>query len=111
MELIQYDNQDFHNECFKCLQCKGTLSLAAVAMINGDLYCKTCFKKIFLKEGKYTSFQKTPGARDSLMAANTNNSNINNNNNSNTNSTNSITANTFDLPNPRNRSVTVSTTQ
>ncbi len=29
-----------------------------MAMINGDLYCKTCFKKIFMREGKYSTFEK-----------------------------------------------------
>src|SRR5689334_15689834 len=56
-EMIEYDKQTFHNTCFKCLECKATLSLSAVAMIKGDLFCKNCFKRIFMREGKYTSFE------------------------------------------------------
>ena len=32
-------------------------------MINGQLYCKTCFKKTFLKEGRYTTFDKAQSDR------------------------------------------------
>ena len=59
-ERISYDNGTWHQLCFKCLSCRSTLSLTAVAMINGDLYCKTCFKKTFLREGKYSTFQSLP---------------------------------------------------
>lgn len=55
-EKIDYDGVSYHTSCFKCQNCKSVLTLTAVAMISGDLYCKTCFKKIFLKEGRYSSF-------------------------------------------------------
>ena len=58
-ERISYDNGTWHQLCFKCQSCRSTLSLTAVAMINGDLYCKTCFKKIFMREGKYSTFEKS----------------------------------------------------
>lgn len=31
-----------------------------MAQLNGDIYDKTCFKKIFLREGKYSSFTLQP---------------------------------------------------
>lgn len=55
-EKICYDQGVWHTGCFKCLSCKSTLSLTAVAMIDGQLYCKTCFKKTFLREGRYSTF-------------------------------------------------------
>lgn len=33
----------FHQECFKCLECKRRLPLGNVAMINGQLYCKNWY--------------------------------------------------------------------
>ena len=59
-ERISYDNGTWHQLCFKCTSCRSTLSLTAVAMINGTLYCKTCFKKIFMREGKYSTFESLP---------------------------------------------------
>jgi hypothetical protein len=56
-ERVDYDQSTWHTTCFKCLECRSTLTMAAVAMINGQAYCKTCFKKIFLKEGRYSSFE------------------------------------------------------
>jgi len=56
-EKIEYDGQIFHTLCFKCTECRSTLSLSAVAMINGTQYCKNCFIRIFKKDGRYTSFE------------------------------------------------------
>jgi hypothetical protein len=56
MESLTYDKMTFHKNCFKCLSCKRTISLSAVAMIKSDLYCKTCFLRIFKEKGKYSSF-------------------------------------------------------
>lgn len=62
-EKMAYDQGVWHTSCFKCLKCNSTLTLSAVAMIHGDLYCKVCFKKIFLKEGRYSSFSQVPGSQ------------------------------------------------
>jgi hypothetical protein len=56
MEAMTYDKMRFHKTCFKCLSCKHTISLSAVAMIKGDLYCKNCYLRIFHEKGKYSSF-------------------------------------------------------
>eukprot|EP00470_Lotharella_oceanica_P017113 CAMPEP_0170186168 /NCGR_PEP_ID=MMETSP0040_2-20121228/38439_1 /TAXON_ID=641309 /ORGANISM="Lotharella oceanica, Strain CCMP622" /LENGTH=100 /DNA_ID=CAMNT_0010432813 /DNA_START=35 /DNA_END=337 /DNA_ORIENTATION=+ len=53
MEMMKYDNQVYHKNCFKCLDCKRTLQPSSVAMMSGDLYCKECFKKRFKARGKY----------------------------------------------------------
>jgi len=55
-ERIDYDGQTYHTTCFKCLQCRNVISLSAVAMIKGDLYCKNCFMRIFKSKGQYSSF-------------------------------------------------------
>jgi len=65
-EKIDYDGSTYHDKCFKCTQCRSTLSLTAVAMIKGTLYCKTCFKKIFLKAGKYSDFDGGNLSKDEL---------------------------------------------
>jgi len=57
-ELVSYDQQIWHKNCFRCLQCNRVVSLGGVAMINSDLYCKNCFKRIFKERGTYNSFQE-----------------------------------------------------
>jgi len=51
-----YDKTVWHQACFKCLNCKSRISVKAVAMIQGDLYCKNCFLKTFKEKGSYASF-------------------------------------------------------
>jgi len=51
-----YDKTVWHQACFKCLSCKRRLDVKAVAMIQGDLYCKNCFLKVFKEKGSYASF-------------------------------------------------------
>jgi len=52
-EAVTYDKQLYHKSCFKCLNCKNEVSISAVAMIQGKLYCKTCFQRLFKTRGKY----------------------------------------------------------
>jgi len=59
-ESLEYDKQLFHKTCFKCLNCKNSVSLTAVAMINGELYCKNCFVRMFHERGSYKVFSN-PG--------------------------------------------------
>jgi cysteine/glycine-rich protein len=56
-ESLEYDKQLFHKTCFKCLNCKSSVSLGAVAMIKGDLYCKNCFVRMFQERGSYQVFK------------------------------------------------------
>jgi len=51
-----YDKTVWHIACFKCLSCKRRIDVKAVAMIQGDLYCKACFLKVFKEKGSYASF-------------------------------------------------------
>jgi len=51
-----YDKTVWHIACFKCLSCKSRISVKSVAMIQGDLYCKPCFLKLFKEKGTYASF-------------------------------------------------------
>jgi len=51
-----YDKTVWHIACFKCLSCKRRIDVKAVAMIQGDLYCKPCFLKTFKEKGSYASF-------------------------------------------------------
>lgn len=55
-EKTEYDGQVYHQNCFKCLECRRQVSLTAVAMIKGDLYCKNCFMRIFKSAGRYSDF-------------------------------------------------------
>jgi len=68
-ERIDYDNHPYHTDCFKCLECKNVVNLTSVAMIEGKLFCKTCFKKIFTREGKYSSFSEKGGDRSRANTA------------------------------------------
>jgi len=52
-EAVTYDKQLYHKSCFRCLNCKNEVSISAVAMIQGKLYCKTCFQRLFKTRGKY----------------------------------------------------------
>ena len=39
--------------CFKCKQCKKTLSLGNFAAVRGELFCKPHFKQLFRLKGNY----------------------------------------------------------
>lgn len=43
---------------FRCLRCKSRVPIVGVAMIDGQLYCKACFKRIFAEQGKYSTFSQ-----------------------------------------------------
>jgi len=59
-ESMTYDKLVFHTACFKCLQCRGSLTLSNVAQLNGDIYCKNCFVQLFKRRGRYSIFKKDP---------------------------------------------------
>jgi len=55
-EKIAYDNVAYHKSCFKCLQCTSTITTAtSVAKMEGNIYCKNCFKKNFREKGSYNT--------------------------------------------------------
>jgi len=56
LESITYDQATYHKRCFRCTKCESVVNLSKVAMIQGDLYCKTCFVKMFKIKGTYHVF-------------------------------------------------------
>lgn len=46
----------YHKRCFRCAKCDSVVSLGKVAMIQGDLYCKNCFIRMFSEKGTYHVF-------------------------------------------------------
>jgi len=63
-ESQNYDGKVFHQACFKCKECKMALSLRAVAQLDGDLYCKTCFVRMFKTKGSYGIFGAGAGKKE-----------------------------------------------
>jgi len=57
-ESTKYDGVLYHTACFKCLQCKSSLTVRNVAQFQGDIYCKNCFVRMFKTQGNYNAFKK-----------------------------------------------------
>lgn len=60
-ESQTYDQKVFHKSCFKCLNCKSSVTITGVAMFQGDLYCKVCFVRMFKTKGSYGVFAHGSG--------------------------------------------------
>lgn len=57
LESVQYEGITYHKGCMKCTHCKGKLSIKAVAVIGGQLYCKPHFVELFKSGGgNYDNF-------------------------------------------------------
>eukprot|EP00980_Cylindrotheca_fusiformis_P023204 scaffold10220_cov148-Cylindrotheca_fusiformis.AAC.2 len=57
LESVQYEGKTYHKGCMQCTHCKGKLSIKAVAVIDGQLYCKPHFVELFKSGGgKYDGF-------------------------------------------------------
>jgi len=57
-ESTNYDNVAYHTTCFKCLGCNSALTPASIAQLNGKLYCKNCFTRMFKESGgTYANFR------------------------------------------------------
>jgi len=54
-EKVSVDGQVYHKACFRCSVdgCKKKLSPGTYAAMQGTLYCKPCFKKMFKLKGNY----------------------------------------------------------
>eukprot|EP00055_Hartaetosiga_balthica_P009079 m.35364 g.35364 ORF g.35364 m.35364 type:complete len:380 (-) comp6598_c0_seq1:437-1576(-) len=102
MEKVVADEQVYHKTCFKCTQCKKTLSTGTYASLDGKLFCKPHFKQLFKLKGRY-NFAKDGEEKNApssvhvtvpknlhiIPAASSQNcSNINNLNNNNLNNNN-----------------------
>ena len=58
LEKIEADGKKYHKTCFKCEQCKKTLSLGTYAALQGKFYCKPHFKQLFKLKGNYDEVKK-----------------------------------------------------
>ncbi|EDV20226.1 uncharacterized protein TRIADDRAFT_9099, partial [Trichoplax adhaerens] len=59
MERLEADGKCYHKTCFRCTECKKTLSAGNFAGLRGVLYCKPHFKQLFKLRGNYDdSFQQ-----------------------------------------------------
>jgi hypothetical protein len=50
-ESVQFDGRVYHHRCFRCARCDAALSLQGVAVADGALLCKNCFKSLFRATG------------------------------------------------------------
>jgi hypothetical protein len=53
MEKLEVDKKLFHKQCFKCKECKKTLSAGSYASLEGQIFCKPHFKQLFRLKGNY----------------------------------------------------------
>ncbi|XP_046400272.1 microtubule-associated protein futsch isoform X3 [Ischnura elegans] len=53
LEKVEANGKVLHKACFRCLQCKCFLRMETYTMNNGNLYCLTHFKQLFISKGNY----------------------------------------------------------
>jgi len=53
MEKLVACNKVYHNKCFRCKHCDGTLSLKGFATIENEPYCKPHYLSLFKSKGNY----------------------------------------------------------
>ncbi|XP_071449658.1 uncharacterized protein [Hetaerina americana] len=53
LEKVEASGKVLHKACFRCLQCKCFLRMETYTMNNGNLYCMTHFKQMFIAKGNY----------------------------------------------------------
>jgi len=54
MEELKADERIFHKICFRCKKCNSVLKLGSFAAMEGEYFCKVCFKKNFFSKGNYS---------------------------------------------------------
>ena len=54
MEEVRADQRIWHKWCFRCKKCNNVLSLKGFASMQGEFFCKPCFKKNFFEKGNYS---------------------------------------------------------
>jgi len=54
MEELIADEKVYHKTCFRCKKCNNILKLGSYASMEGDVFCKNCFKKNFFSKGNYS---------------------------------------------------------
>ncbi|RWR82922.1 Pollen-specific protein SF3 [Cinnamomum micranthum f. kanehirae] len=61
VDQLVADNRIFHNACFRCHHCKGTLKLSNFNSFEGVLYCRPHYDQLFKRTGSLDkSFEGTP---------------------------------------------------
>lgn len=45
-ESTVYNKLNYHNTCFKCMSCGGSLAVSTAVVVQKDTYCRTCWKKV-----------------------------------------------------------------
>jgi len=55
MEEIKANDSIFHKGCFRCKNCNSVLVVGSFASLEGQLFCKPCFKKAFFTKGDYSA--------------------------------------------------------
>ncbi|BET02778.1 LIM domain [Nesidiocoris tenuis] len=53
LEKIETDGKIFHKQCFRCSYCNCILRMESYTLNNGQLYCLTHFKQLFITKGNY----------------------------------------------------------
>eukprot|EP00045_Choanoeca_perplexa_P014084 m.163695 g.163695 ORF g.163695 m.163695 type:complete len:536 (-) comp16559_c0_seq1:1913-3520(-) len=66
MEKIEADEKIYHKTCFKCAECKKSLSAGSYAAMNGVVYCKPHFKQLFKTKGNYNFGSDAPATPSSF---------------------------------------------
>nr|GEW99115.1 LIM domain-containing protein PLIM2b-like [Tanacetum cinerariifolium] len=71
VDLLTADGVTYHKSCFRCIHCKGTLSMSNYSSMDGVLYCKPHFEQLFKESGNFSkNFQTTAKPdRDSTSRA------------------------------------------
>jgi len=53
-ERLSADARIYHKACFRCKKCSNVLKLGSYASMDGEVFCKVCFKKNFFTKGNYS---------------------------------------------------------
>ncbi|KAF6197500.1 hypothetical protein GE061_020138 [Apolygus lucorum] len=53
LEKVETDGKTFHRQCFRCSYCNCILRMESYTLNNGQLYCLTHFKQLFITKGNY----------------------------------------------------------
>jgi len=54
-EQLNADERVYHKSCFRCKRCNNVLKLGSFASMEGEVFCKPCFKKNFFTKGNYSA--------------------------------------------------------
>lgn len=55
MEKVEADGLRYHTWCFRCAHCNKQVKAGNYASLEGKIYCKPCFMKLFKVNGNYAN--------------------------------------------------------